>query len=151
MVMRRLFETVEGEDFRFLGIGVARRARQVGQHVDRKPAVAVERAHLQAETDVARLEHIGAAVMLDRAPPIDEGFAGGRFHRVEFFGDQRHIEFVGYTRKAGGAQHLRQVGAHLADAPADRVAVDDGVHPAESVHALGRVDVAALDVEAVEA
>ena len=64
---------------------------------------------------------------------------------------------------AGPVQHLRQLLLQGPDGPADRIAVDDRVHPAVHAHAAAdaarrcqigvfrAVDVASLDVEAVEA
>jgi hypothetical protein len=64
---------------------------------------------------------------------------------------------------AGPGQHLRQLGLEGSDGPADGIAIDDRVHPAVHAHAaadaargcqfgiLRPVDIAFLDVEAVEA
>ena len=152
MVVRRLAEAVEGQGLGLLGVSVAGRADQVRQHVDRQAAVAIgEVAQLQAEADVAGLEDIGAPVVLHRLPPLDVGLAGGALDLVQDGGDGASVEAVGHRLVAGAAQHGAEPLPHLAHRPADGVAVDDRVHATDIVLALGIVDVAPLDVAAVEA
>ena len=92
-----------------------------------------------------------------------ERLPGAGFHVGQ---DVPHRGEVGGLRDvlvAGPVQHLRELVLQGPDGPADGIAVDDRVHPAVHAHAAadaasGRqfgifrpVDIASLDVEAVEA
>ncbi len=132
--------------------------------MDREAAVTVALPpHLQAEPDVAGFEHVRAAVVLDRVPLGDERFPGAGLHVGQ---DAAHRGEVGCRRDvlvSGPVQHLRELLAQGPDGPADGIAIDDRIHPAVHAHAAadpagGRqfgifraVDIASLDVEAVEA
>jgi hypothetical protein len=60
------------------------------------------------------------------------------------------VYLVGDVGISSLGEHLTKLGAYLGDRPANGVAIDGGVHAADPVLALGPIDIAALDVEAVE-
>src|SRR6185437_4643631 len=65
MVMRAVPEMVEREHLGLFGVGLARRPADIGENVDREPAIAHRQPpHLKPEAEVAAFEDIGAAVVL---------------------------------------------------------------------------------------
>src|SRR5580658_8066922 len=73
MVMRALPETVERQNLGLFDIGLAFRAADVSQNMDRKTAVTVPLPpHLEAEPDVAGFKNVRATVVLHRVALADE-------------------------------------------------------------------------------
>lgn len=88
--------------------------------------------------------------MFDRVPARCKEVASGGVH----FGQHLlHVGLVDLARDvviAGGPKHFRQHGPDLLHRPAYRIAIHGGVHALELVDALGTVDVATFEIEAVE-
>ena len=132
--------------------------------MNREPAVTVPLPpHLQPKPDVAGFEDVGAPVVFDRVPLGRERLPGARLH----FGQHvLHGGEVGCRRDrlvSRPVEHLREFLAQDPDGPADGIAIGDRVHAAvhakpaadpargRQIRVFRAVDVASLEVEAVEA
>ena len=164
MVMRALPETVERQKLGFFDVGLPFRSAHVAKDVEREATVTVPLPpHLEAEPDVAGFEHVRATVVFDRVPLGYERVSGAGLHVGQDAPHRGEVGRLGDFFVSGPVQHLREFLAQGSDGPADGIAIGDRVHPAVHAHAAadparGRqfgifraVDVAFLDVEAVEA
>src|SRR5215470_1797451 len=159
-------EVIKGQELGLFRVLLARRPADIGQHVDRETAIAHwQPPHFEPEPDVAGLEDMGAAVVLDGVALRRSQFAGTGFDVRQDVRHRRHIDDLGNLRIAGALEHFRQLRPQGADGPANRVAVDGRVHPVEvrrgraaehrwpfdtQVRIFRTVDVASFEVEAVE-
>ena len=66
MVMRAVPEVIKGQELGFFRVLLARRPADIGQDMDRETAIAHRQPpHFEPKADVASLEDMGAAVVLD--------------------------------------------------------------------------------------
>src|SRR5262245_20991151 len=166
VVMCAVPEVIKGQELGFFRVLLARRPADIGQHMDRETAIAHRQPpHLEPEPDVAGLEDVGAAVVLDGVALRGAQFPGRGLDVRQDFRHGCHVDGLGNLRIARASQHLLQLRPQRADGPADRVAVDGRVHPVEvrrrraaehrrpvnsQVRIFRAVDVASFEVEAVE-
>ncbi len=150
MVVRLQAEAVEGEDFGFLGVFVAGAAAEIAQHMDRQAAVIAKRALFKAKADISGLEHEVSALVLHQLDAVAELLAPGRLDLARGGGELPHVKGGRDLVETGAAQHRRQALANLTGGPTEGIAVGDRIDLTDPSFALGRVGVAALEMEAVE-
>src|SRR5215813_5238572 len=164
VVMSILPEAVERQQLRFFDVRLAFRSAHVTKDVDCEATVAIPLPpHLKAEPDVAGFEDVRATVVFDGIAFGYEGFSGAGLHVRENALHRSEIGDLHNFFVAGALEHLRELLAEDADCPADGITIDDRIHAAMHAHAAadtvgGRqlrvirtIDVASLDVEAIEA
>src|SRR5262245_13611352 len=162
--MSVLPEAVERQQLRFFDVRLAFRSTHVSKDVDCEATVAILLPpHLEAKPDVAGFEDVRATVVFDGIALGYEGFSGAGLHVRQNALHRSEISGLHNIFVAGALEHLRELLTEDADCPADGITIDDRIHAAMHAHAAadtvgGRqlrvirtIDVASLDVEAVEA
>ena len=73
-------EVIKGQELGFFRVGLARRAADIGQNMDREAAITHRQPpHLEPEPDIAGFEDVRAAVVFDRIPLGRIKLAGAGF------------------------------------------------------------------------
>ena len=149
--MGSVAEAVKRQQFGFFHEMTARGAGQVGQNVDRQTSVAAGLpAHLQAESNVAYFEYIGAAVVLNRISAGHVQFAGRGFNVTQDLFHLLRVHLFGDLLVSGRLQHDGQIVPDLLDSPVDGVAIGGVVHPELFILFIRTVYIALFNVETVE-
>ena len=144
VVVRVDAEAVEGEQLDLL-------AGDVADHVDRHAAVALTGdAHLEAEPDVARLDHLRPPVVANRAPLGDGHLARLGLHLVQRGHQLRGVDLQADLLVAGASEHRRELPAQLGHRPAERIAGDRRIEHDADVRVRRIVVIVRAVVEALE-
>src|SRR5437899_846128 len=144
VVVRVDAEAVEGVQLGLL-------AGDVTEYVDGDSAVALAgHAHLQAEADVARLDHVGPSVVANRAALADRHLARLGLHLVQRGHQLRGIDLQRDLLVPGAAQHRGQPPAQLRHGPPERVAGDGGIEHDADIRVRRIVVIVGMIVEALE-
>jgi hypothetical protein len=145
MIVRVDTEAVEGKQVDLL-------AGDVAEDVNGDATVPLARdAHLEAEPDVARFDHVGSPVVADRAALADRHLARLGLHLVQHGQELRGVDLQRDLLISRAAEHRRQLAAQLGHRPSKRVSGDRGIEHDADVGPRRVVVIVRMIVEALEA